>query len=494
VIGLIVGWLPPTPTDEALWHVQHLDGDEEDLDEDEVIECLVPEEGVAETAAAEAGTGQGGKMDVVDLCDEEEEEPIVRRGSARLATSGSSSASLTKKDSSGSLAAKAAPPTVAPTAPDTSGDSEAEFDEKIGVAQRVQLPSIIRQASGVARGTPAWRAPPLTNALGVQAMRVEFTRVLGLMNDELKRRGGGFSREARKLWEQSLRDAETTADLRTPLMELEALVRDIQTAEDKRDAEEVRLAKEAERKEMAAEGWLFDSSASEFIGAQARRFFKGFGRSDGTIVAYLPPEKNDNVALWHMEHSDGDSEDLELHDLQKALRCFEQDLQEDDEEEEGGEEDGDSDGEDSDASSEASDDSQEEDKLYAPSGSGGATLWPTFEVRQRWMAALSNAQTIGEVGLALNAFLEQAEAFGMLAPDPFAQEQVLKPRQAKLAVKPSAYKVDHYSVDDSPPDSPQPARSSSRNRMGKAKQQKQVEAGRDRPMRAAARAVKSYAE
>ena len=33
VYGLIVGWLPPTKTDAALWHVQHLDGDEEDLDE-----------------------------------------------------------------------------------------------------------------------------------------------------------------------------------------------------------------------------------------------------------------------------------------------------------------------------------------------------------------------------------------------------------------------------------------------------------------------------
>lgn len=31
--GVIVGWLPPDGEDEALWHMVHDDGDEEDLDE-----------------------------------------------------------------------------------------------------------------------------------------------------------------------------------------------------------------------------------------------------------------------------------------------------------------------------------------------------------------------------------------------------------------------------------------------------------------------------
>ena len=30
--GTIVGWLPPDGEDDALWHVVHDDGDEEDLD------------------------------------------------------------------------------------------------------------------------------------------------------------------------------------------------------------------------------------------------------------------------------------------------------------------------------------------------------------------------------------------------------------------------------------------------------------------------------
>jgi hypothetical protein len=453
-----VGWLPPTPLEEALWHVQHLDGDEEDLDEGEVLESLVP------LGVEEAGH-EGTAMEVVDLVEEEDQGKsggaAAGKSSSSLAPPRNASAtSLGVASTSSAVAGKSS--TAARPVVDYDNDSEAEFEEKIQPVARVLVPDIIRLASGlVPRGIPIWRAPPLTNAVGVQALRVELTRLLGLLNDELKRMGGGFSREGRKVWEHSVRDADTVADLRSPLMELEALVRDLQTAEDKRDAEEVRLAKEAERKEMAAEGWLFDASANELIGVQARRFFKGFGKSDGTVVAYLPPEKNDSVALYHMEHNDGDSEDLELHDLQKALRCFEQDLQEDDEVENA-----DSDGEDSDSdeSSQSSEMSEDDDELHTPSGGAGATLWPTYEVRQRWLAALNNSQTVGEVGLALLAFLEQAQAFGALAKDPAAEAQHLKPRQARLALKSSAYKESSYR-DDSSDDSPVQVRRSTRDRV-----------------------------
>mmetsp|Transcript_30144 Transcript_30144/g.68461 ORF Transcript_30144/g.68461 Transcript_30144/m.68461 type:complete len:1247 (-) Transcript_30144:1529-5269(-) len=43
VMGLIVGWLPATDEEPALWHVQHLDGDEEDMDEEEVRQYLIVE-------------------------------------------------------------------------------------------------------------------------------------------------------------------------------------------------------------------------------------------------------------------------------------------------------------------------------------------------------------------------------------------------------------------------------------------------------------------
>ena len=506
-----MGWLPPTATDAALWHVQHLDGDEEDLEETEVEEYLLPLEDTAvgsadaTTATAATGSADGEAMDVF------EDQPLVGAEKSAAVTS-TVSAGLPKKESSASLTTTTSkqPNTTTSVASKKNttevvdSDEEAEFDEEeddavvLPTMPKEDVPSIIRQSAGLTRGIPVWRAAPLTNQLGAQAMRTELTRVLGLLNDEVKARGGGFTRETRKMWDHTLRDAETVVDFIGPVLELESLVRDLQTAEDKRDAEEVRLAKEAEKAEMLKEGWVFDSEASEFIGIKARRFFKGFGSSDGTVIAHLPADKNDGVALWHMEHNDGDAEDLELADLQKALRYFEQDLQEDeDDEDSDGEDEGD---EESSVGSEESDEEDAaEDRLYAPNRSG-ATLWPTYEVRQRWMAALSSSKTLGELGLALQGFMEQADAFGVLAPDPYAVEKELAPRKARLAARSSRRSVYVAEDSDSSPDSPVVKRSSSRHhrssgsRSSSRQQQHDEIYGRERPSRAAARSVRSYAE
>ena len=44
---------------------------------------------------------------------------------------------------------------------------------------------------------------------------------------------------------------------------------------------------------MVSEGWLFDAGANPYLGMRVRRFFVGFGKSDGVLVAYLPPDKNE---------------------------------------------------------------------------------------------------------------------------------------------------------------------------------------------------------
>lgn len=521
-----MGWLPPTKSDAALWHVQHLDGDEEDLDEQEVLEFLVqtPEDidaaaatssATTTSATAASSSAQSNAMDVVDLCGDEDVEADVqavgafKRESPRLSGSAASSSessaaatatavAMARKESSTSLASSAqlTKPALKMMSSDDMADdeSEAEFDGE--EAPYEEVPRIVSLSNGLsARGVPVWRASPLTNAVGPQALRTEYTRVLGLMNDGLKARGGNFTREGRKLWDHTVRDAKTAVDLRGPLLELESLVRNLQTVEDKRDAEEVRLAKEAERKEMIKEGWVFDATNNEHIGKQARRFFKGFGSSDGDIVAYLPPEKNEGVALYHMEHNDGDAEDLELEDLLRALRYREIDAQEEDEED-GGESDGEDEQgpSDDEADSDDDEDSQEEDRLYAPD-SAGATLWPTFEVRSRWLAALSSANTLGELALALQCFVEQATAFGVVAQDPSAaaEKQILAPRSARLAV--TKLSSSAYVVDSSPEVS---RRSSSRTvsrKSSKSGNKKDMFSGESqRPSRAAARAVKSYAE
>ena len=40
-IGTIVAWVPCDGEDPALWRVSHDDGDEEDLEEEEVADCLI---------------------------------------------------------------------------------------------------------------------------------------------------------------------------------------------------------------------------------------------------------------------------------------------------------------------------------------------------------------------------------------------------------------------------------------------------------------------
>jgi len=69
---------------------------------------------------------------------------------------------------------------------------------------------------------------------------------------------------------------------------------------------------------LTATGWLFEPSEHPHIGKNMRRFFKKFGKSDGVLVAYLPSEKNEGLALWRMEHRDGDEEDLDENDVIKG--------------------------------------------------------------------------------------------------------------------------------------------------------------------------------
>ncbi len=53
IIGVIIGWLPPDGEDMALWHVEHVDGDEEDLEEFEVEKYILPDDDPEAMVAAE---------------------------------------------------------------------------------------------------------------------------------------------------------------------------------------------------------------------------------------------------------------------------------------------------------------------------------------------------------------------------------------------------------------------------------------------------------
>ena len=184
--------------------------------------------------------------------------------------------------------------------------------------------------------------------------------------------------------------------------------------------------------------WRTESTAHEYMGVYARRFFEGFGASDGKIVGYLPPEGEDG-ALWHMVHGDDkDEEDLDEHEVVFAINNYREGLTRMGEEErvylaqyhasqaaaaEEAEEEEEDDDEDEEAAA-ADDDAEEEEEAWSPEASGrrGGTrsgvqrgaetqprlppskielraaglrprLWNSKECRERWMHAL---KTVGK--------------------------------------------------------------------------------------------------
>jgi hypothetical protein len=179
------------------------------------------------------------------------------------------------------------------------------------------------------------------------------------------------------------------------VQELERTVHDTQTVPDIKDDEERVREQEENKKARMADGWIFDNDANELIGLPCRRFFSGCG-NDGTVLAYLPADKNEGMALWHVVHNDGDQEDLIEDDVRKACRQYAEGLHEDDE---GGNEEEDDAGSTSESGSDE-EESDNSDALAARKRGREAAdvprLWTTSGVRQRWVQATKNSRTVGD--------------------------------------------------------------------------------------------------
>lgn len=411
VVGTIVGWLPPEGEDIALWHVVHDDGDEEDLEESEVKDFLVRD-------SEHAGETEGGIQEIEgDQSGAEKTEAMELEGSEK-------------------------------SKPDSAQDEE---DEE---------PDVFFRYFNNAPGGLSLRP----HQIGIDGLRQELLRMAGRLTDGLKSRGSGFQKDTRREWENSVREADSIAQFRDSLRELEEFVHDTQQSPDKVDESSAR----GKREVMEQDGWIFDSEVDgkikleelqhkltelrrqdnkdspskelpiqhepteqslleeveafqrgvSMIGRRGRRFFDSHGKSDGTIVAFMRSGLNDGIALWHMEHDDGDCEDLDAKDLERVLAFFDSDAQEDenDEEEqqtmESGEESNDgSEGE------ELSEETDDEDDGFQSAGSD-LVLWPSLDTRNRWRQALSQSHTVSEVALALSSFMDYAERFGITSPDP----------------------------------------------------------------------------
>lgn len=358
----------------ALWHVHHMDGDEEDLEEAELLSSLIAN--APKVAACPSDTEEATSSG---------NEQIIRR---------SIQSSSEVVDSTGLLSSTVIQPITIPT-------------------EEVDEPSVTKGSNGLCKGVPAWRSHPLTTSFGLNLLKTEFQRLFTSMTDELKRRGA-LTREDKKGWEASFRDASDVCELTSALLRLEELVRALQVADDKHDEQEALLVKQSERKKMSEEGWQFDTTANDKIGKKARRFFKGFGRSDGVIAGFLSAHDNDGTALYHMEHWDGDEEDLNESEVVLAIKMFEQDAEDVDDNNDNSSVGASEDTADSLCDSESDDGGHHRDALI--SCSDGSTFWPTAEVRLRWQSSVAAIRTVSEAALALRSFALQLSSFGLI-PD-----------------------------------------------------------------------------
>ena len=115
-----------------------------------------------------------------------------------------------------------------------------------------------------------------------------------------------------------------------------------------------------------------------------------------------------------MEHEDGDTEEIDADDVAEAVKHFEEDASDpgDGDEDEKEEEEG------THGDQEEEDDDEEEEEEEEKGFDGfRLRLWPSRQVRSRWLEHLQASDSVAEVALAFSSFADHARAFGALGPE-----------------------------------------------------------------------------
>ena len=144
------------------------------------------------------------------------------------------------------------------------------------------------------------------------------------------------------------------------------------------------------------------------------RFFRQHGRSEGRVAAHLPGEKSDDGKDWYfLEHDDGDQEESGLESTAKAVGLHADGVTDPEEEDWLGEE-----FDPNELEEEFGEEDEEEFEEEDEEEDRASRLWPSQDVRLRWLNCLQASKTVAEVALALSAFKDHAQAFDSLGPDP----------------------------------------------------------------------------
>ena len=89
-----------------------------------------------------------------------------------------------------------------------------------------------------------------SSQIGISGLKLELFNIQSLLLDGLKKRGCTYSkdREGKRAWENSVKNAENLQEIRSAIIELEAVVRSVQLIDDEDDDVE------AEREKVSASG------------------------------------------------------------------------------------------------------------------------------------------------------------------------------------------------------------------------------------------------
>ena len=260
--------------------------------------------------------------------------------------------------------------------------------------------------------------------LGLNGLKAEMLKAHSLLHRSVSNT---------KQWVRSVSEATTLKEMRSLLQELEVIFHDLQQIPDVDDNEEEEREKREDREKMKEEGWDFEKN--QYISKRIRRFFTGYPKSDGTIIAFLEGDKNEGENWWRMVYDDLDEEDLDESTVIRGIKHFEEDAKEDDRPDDRPDDnlkEDDVEDENDDVELEAIDievndgdgDVYHPDDLIDKSSNISNVLWPTNGVRKRWKDALDKSNTISEVSLSLKSLLEYGKAFGVYKEDP-TEERLL---------------------------------------------------------------------
>lgn len=249
--------------------------------------------------------------------------------------------------------------------------------------------------------------------LGLIGLKSEMLRSHNMLADSLKNT---------KQWIRSVQDAESLKELRNLLQQLEDWVHELQDVSDVDDNEEEQRETKASRDQMKRDGWDFEKD--QYISKRIRRFFPGQPKSDGSIIAFLPADKNEGENWWRCVYDDHDEEDLAEDTVVLGIRHFEENAKEDETvivpEETGNDDDDDFLNEtvEMEVMDDGDDDVFHPDELIDKNSNRSKCLWPTIGVRKRWRESVDKSKTISEVALALTSLIEFSKAFGVCKADP----------------------------------------------------------------------------